>query len=62
MQGGNGQGNGDGEGEEQVKVKVKVMKMVKRIKEETPDQLVIDPNQPWDQGSTQVGGLKVLDQ
>ena len=26
--------------------------------EETPDQLTIDPRQPWDQGSTQLGGLK----
>ena len=46
---------------EKVKVKVKVKGDEDGEEdpvEETPDQLVIDPNQPWDQGSTQVGGLK----
>ena len=44
---------------EKAKVKVRVMKSDEEDPvEETPDQLVIDPNQPWDQGSTQVGGLK----
>ena len=59
MQGGNGQGNGDGEGEGQGKGKGKGDEDGEEDPiEETPDQLVIDPNQPWDQGSTQVGGLK----
>ena len=46
---------------EKVKVKVKVKGDEDGEEdpvEETPDKLVIDPNQPWDQGSTQVGGLK----
>ena len=58
MQGsGNGQGAGDGEDKSDTSEGEGEEGDADPI-EETPDQLIIDPKQPWDQGSTQLGGLK----
>ena len=57
MQSGNGKGDGEGEGQGQGRGKGDEDGEEDPV-EEIPDQLTIDPNQPWDQGSTQVGGLK----
>ena len=57
MRGGDGQGAGEGEDESDTSEGESGEGDADPI-EETPDQLTIDPKQPWDQGSTQLGGLK----